>query len=68
MAPWGVATALLAAGLVFPVHDAMALPPNSIENPSFETGDLAGWEVVEGTAFSGSTWRSSTTPPVVSGT
>ncbi|GIV80155.1 MAG: hypothetical protein KatS3mg050_4549 [Litorilinea sp.] len=26
--------------------------PNDIENPSFETGDLTGWTVITGTAFS----------------
>ncbi|WP_238590776.1 GH32 C-terminal domain-containing protein [Paenibacillus beijingensis] len=27
--------------------------PNTIENPSFETGDLTGWTVVSGSAFAG---------------
>jgi sucrose-6-phosphate hydrolase SacC (GH32 family) len=49
----GVAAALVASFVagVPAVHRAQASAPNTIENPSFETGDLTGWTVLEGDAF-----------------
>ena len=33
------------------VEEAEAASPNEVANPGFETGSLAGWEVLEGNAF-----------------
>jgi sucrose-6-phosphate hydrolase SacC (GH32 family) len=44
------ATALVTA--LTPAVEAQATAPFEIENGSFETGDLTGWQVLAGTAFS----------------
>ncbi|XEC93551.1 GH32 C-terminal domain-containing protein [Paenibacillus tarimensis] len=40
------------ASLLYGTVPATVHAANSIENPGFETGDLSGWTIVEGTAFS----------------
>ncbi|AEG44848.1 GH32 C-terminal domain-containing protein [Isoptericola variabilis] len=45
------AVALAATTSVVVADTAVAAAPTTVANPSFETGDLSGWEVVEGDAF-----------------
>lgn len=47
--------ALAATATLTTVEAANAAAPTTVQNPSFETGDLSGWEVVEGDAFTAAT-------------
>ncbi len=44
---------IISMGQIYPGSYVMAAAvPNTIENPGFETGDMTGWTIVEGEAFS----------------
>ncbi|GAA1869643.1 hypothetical protein GCM10009751_30610 [Myceligenerans crystallogenes] len=55
-----LAAVLALAGAVGVALPVQAAAPATIENPGFETGDLSGWTVVEGTAFTGAAVSSAT--------
>ncbi|WP_285102083.1 hypothetical protein [Promicromonospora sp. MEB111] len=50
-----LAVALALAGALVAAQPGEAATPATIDNPSFETGDLTGWNVVEGQAFTDAT-------------
>ncbi|MBD3917167.1 S-layer homology domain-containing protein [Paenibacillus sp. PR3] len=47
-------------GRAYAADDAPAVYANTIENPGFETGDMTGWTVINGSAFSSDSVSSDT--------